>query len=497
MKVKNCYIYILRLLFFSFLMFFLVNDALPKKLSAFLTYATFNSPGQGPYIETYLSVNGKTIQYVKNESGKYQGTVQVILLFKNGEDIVNYDKYEVKSPELADTLDLNFNFLDQQRYSLPNGNYDFEIQIWDLNSENKPFINLQPLVMNYPDDEVIISGIQLIDSYQTAKEHGKITKSGYDLIPMVSYYFPESVNKIIFYSEVYNTKKVLGENEKYLISCYLQTLEKDKPLGNYIIYKKQSASDVNVIFSEFDITNLQSGNYYLVVEARDKQNQLLHQNKLFIQRSNPRIQLKLEDIAAVSIDNTFAGKITDRDTMIDYIRCLEPISTEMEKGFALVHLQSSDVPTLQKYFYNFWHERNPADPEKAWQTYLSEVNKVNLAYSTQIQKGFDTDRGRIYLKYGPPNAISESYNEPATYPYEIWHYYELTNGQRNKRFIFYTKDIVTNDFMLLHSDVTGELSNYRWQYALYQRVDPGFDIDQGPLPDSWGGNSKKYFDLPR
>ncbi|MEZ5195370.1 MAG: GWxTD domain-containing protein [Bacteroidales bacterium] len=79
--------------------------------------------------------------------------------------------------------------------------------------------------------------------------------------------------------------------------------------------------------------------------------------------------------------------------------------------------------------------------KKAWETYLEKVNLVNLAYSTQIQKGYDTDRGRTYLKYGEPNAISESYNEPATYPYEIWHYYDLGNGQRNKKFVFYTRDM--------------------------------------------------------
>jgi len=262
-------------------------------------------------------------------------------------------------------------------------------------------------------------------------------------------------------------------------------------------YKKETSANVNVVFSEFDITNLPSGNYFLVIEARDKENNILNSNKIFIQRSNPRMQINLEDIATMNVENTFAYGINNMDTLQEYIRCLEPISSEQEKGFAVAHLHSSDIEILQKYFYRFWLERNELEPERAWLAYLDEVNKVNYAYSTSIQKGYETDRGRVYLHYGPPNAISESYNEPSTYPYEIWHYYVLENGQRNKKFVFYTKDIVTNDFMLLHSDVTGEPSNYRWQYYLYQRVDAGFDIDRGVMPDSWGGNSKKYFDLPR
>ena len=469
-----------------------------KRLNAFLSYATFYSPESGPYIETYLTLEGKSAIYILNENNKYQATIQIIMLFKIGDEIVNYDKYELNSPELDDTLNINYNFIDQQRYTLANGNYEFEIQIWDKNSETKPYINLQPLVIDYPENEIIISGIQLVDSYSKTEDAGILSKHGYDLVPYIFNYYPEHVNKITFFAEIYNTSDVLGQGEKFLLKNYIIPIDKEKPLQKFIHQKKETAAPVNVIFSEFDITNLPSGNYYLAIEARDKENKLFGLNRIFIQRSNPRIRINAMDLAYLEIENTFVSNITDIDTLREYIRYLEPISSEQERGFARAHLGTSDLVTLQRYFYNFWLSQDKLEPEKAWNNYIAEVNKVNFAYSTQIQKGYETDRGRVYLKYGPPNAISESYNEPAAYPYEIWHYYVLKNGQRNKKFVFYTKDIVTNDFTLVHSDVTGELSNYRWQYFLYQRVDPGFDIDQGAKEDGiWGGNSKRYFDIPR
>ncbi len=494
---NNQFSFLYALIVFCLIFGFSNNDVQAKKLNAYLSYSTFFEPESGPYIETYLMVDGNSVNYLLNENEKYQASIQVIMLFKKGEDVVNHDKYELLGPELDDTLSVNFNFIDQQRYSLPNGSYEFEIQIWDKNNDTEPFVSLQPLVMNFPEEEVITSGIQLVESYSETDNPGILTKNNYDLLPYIINYFPEQVNKLTFYAEIYNTEKILGEGEKYLVSYYLEQMESGNALGKYIKHKKKTSAKVNVVFSEFDITNLPSGNYFLVIEARDKQNNTLSRNKIFIQRSNPRVRIELEDIASLSIENTFAYRITNLDTLQEYIRCLEPISTAQEKGFASVHLATSDIEILQKFFYMFWMQRNELEPERAWLTYLNEVNKVNYAYSTPIQKGYEADRGRVYLKYGPPNAISESYNEPSTYPYEIWHYYVLENGQRNKRFIFYTKDIATNDFALLHSDVTGELSNYRWQYYLYQRVDAGFDIDRGVLPDSWGGNSKKYFDLPR
>ncbi len=468
-----------------------------KQLNAYIGYTTFYTPDAGPYVETYLAVDGSSLDFALNKNGKYQASIQVLVLFRKNDEIVNYDKYELFSPELDDTLDLNFNFLDQQRYSLADGEYNFEIQIWDKNTESKPYVMMRPLQLEFPGDKVSLSGIQLVDSYEATEEASILNKSGYEIIPYPDYFYPERKDKVIFYAEIYNAREVLGENEKFLVKSYLSEADQTTPLEKYVSYKKETASDVNIVFNEFDITGLKSGNYFVNVEVRNRENKLLAKSQMFIQRSNPAIQLKMEDLALINAGNTFASKINDPDTLQEYIRCLEPISDEQEKSFAAVHMKNADIATLQKYFYRFWKERDPVDPENAWLNYLNQVNKVNMAYSTMIQKGYETDRGRVYLKYGEPNSISESYNEPATYPYEIWHYYVLENGQRNKRFVFYTKDLVTNDFVLLHSDVSGELSNYRWQYVLHERVDPGFNLDQSEVPSSWGGNSKRYFDLPR
>jgi GWxTD domain-containing protein len=468
-----------------------------KKLDSYMSYTTFYSPESGPYIETYLSVDGNTVEFVLNENNKYQASIQVLLLFKNGEEIVNYDKYELLSPEYDDTLSVNFSFQYQQRYSLENGNYEFEIQIWDVNSEEAPFINVQPLAMSFPEDEIVLSGIQLVDSYQKTEEPNIYTKNGYDLMPYISNFFPENKNTLTFYSELYNAEKVIGKDEKYLLSYFIEQFENNARFDNYVSFRRDVASEINVVFSEFDITDLKSGNYFLTIEVKDRNNNLVAKNRIFFQRSNPRVQYDPSSISSVELNKSFASKIYNLDTLREYVRCLMPIALAQEQNYIKAHVNKSDLETLQKFFYIFWYDRDKLEPQRAWENYLNEVNKVELAYATSIDKGYETDRGRVYLQYGPPNAISESYNEPSAYPYEIWHYYVIGNGQRNKRFVFYTKDIVTNDFVLLHSDVAGELSNYRWQLVLNQRVDPGNNIDQSETRDSWGDNSKRYFDLPR
>ena len=140
--------------------------------------------------------------------------------------------------------------------------------------------------------------------------------------------------------------------------------------------------------------------------------------------------------------------------------------------------------------------RNENEPAKAWAKYFIEVQKVNHAYRTMIRKGYETDRGRVYLQYGPPNNIAAVNSDPNSYPYEIWHYYTLSN-QRNKKFVFYEPDLVTNDYELIHSDAIGEVNNPAWQLVLNKRSDSTNDPDATKGQDYFGGKANDYFNNPR
>ena len=50
-------------------------------LQAQLFYSKFYTPADGPYLETYLSVVGNSVSYVKNENGKFQGKIEITMIF--------------------------------------------------------------------------------------------------------------------------------------------------------------------------------------------------------------------------------------------------------------------------------------------------------------------------------------------------------------------------------------------------------------------------------
>ncbi len=468
-----------------------------KTFHAYMSYSVFNTPNGLPYIETYLNIQSSSLNFVKNEKGLFTGNVFVEILFRKVTDstIVNFNKYVIHLPPKKDTNSFSFNLLDVQRYTLSEGNYYFELKISDKNSNRAPYVNYEKFNIAFPKNIASFSDIELLNSYIPSNDTSLLVKNGYKLIPYIFSYYPKQVKNLSFYTELYRPENTLKDG-KYLIMSYIRPFEIDKKMDNYVSMQKVNPTKVKVLLTDFDISNLPSGNYLLVVEARNRENKIVTSKQVFFQRNNPATTYSIYQLLSSNVSNTFASKIINRDSLVEYIKYLYPISTEMDRDFAKLEIKNADITTLQKYFYGFWLQRNKQHPETAWLNYKQLVNQANHDFSTLALKGYQTDRGRVYLQYGPPNVMTKSYYEPAAYPYEIWHYYKL-GDQRNKKFVFYSKDLATNDFQLIHSDAIGELSNYRWQTFIYMRTWSPNNNDMTTPPPAWGNDASMYYYHPR
>lgn len=485
-----------RLFSILFIIFLISEQLVADGLRAYFSYANFNTPFAKPYIETYLTVNGSSVKYVKSDDGKWYGSLNIQIVFSKNDSIVNFNKYELISPPLDDTTLSPLNFLDVQRYTLSKGSYFMKLTIKDDNSNEEPFVSSSKITIGFPNDSTSFSDIEMVADYKPSEKKSILAKNGYSILPYVFNYYPENIKKLSFYAEIYNPDTVLN-NTPFVLYSYIRPYEINKKLDRYFEVNRKTARSVLPLLKSFDISELPSGNYLLVLEARNKNNVLTATKEIFFQRYNPDVQFNLNTLLAYNPDNTFAGKIDNKDTLVKYIKYTFPVSTDFERRYAESQIKHPDLVLLQKYFLNFWVTRNKENPEQAWIDYKHLVDFANKKFKTTSLEGYETDRGRVFLQYGQPNVVSESYNEPAAYPYEIWHYYEL-QGQHDKKFVFYTRDIVTNDFQLIHSDAVGELRNYQWQYIVYKRVMYPLNVsDPIHQPNSWGNQSSDYYLQPR
>jgi GWxTD domain-containing protein len=78
----------------------------------------------------------------------------------------------------------------------------------------------------------------------------------------------------------------------------------------------------------------------------------------------------------------------------------------------------------------FWRERDP-DPATAANQLREEFYRrvafaeMRFASANSGKAGWESDRGRIYIKYGPPREVHHQLAEQGAPPYEIWLYPDL------------------------------------------------------------------------
>ena len=464
-----------------------------KELQALFHTASFLSPTEGPYVETYLKIFGPSAEFVKTPRGTYQASLEVTILFKKADKIIDFRKYNLLSAEVQDTSKGQNHFIDQQRIPLPYGVYQLELALKDNHSKEAAIELSKVLAMEYNTTDLKYSDFQFVESFSPTKQETVLSKSGFDLVPYVGDFYPATVNALTFYTELYNLDKKLGAGQDFIYRYYLESFETNFSLGDFSKFQRQKAAGVNPILATIPIAELPSGNYNLVVEARDRNNEVLCLNKVFFQRSNPGKQMDLSDIQGVDITSTFAEKITSADSLKFYLASLAPVSSLMEIQFAKNMTGTGEVKQMQKYLFNFWKIRNDKNPGAEWGKYRQQVMMMEDAYKTKIKHGFETDMGRVWLKYGAPDQVEENKHEPNSYPYIIWKYYHL-GDQNNKRFLFYSPTLVGSEYFLLHSDAKGEIYNPYWQYELQSRNGTSIrDYDTKNFDGGFGSRAQDLF----
>jgi GWxTD domain-containing protein len=458
------------------------------QLNVYLDYGVFQTPDQNPYIETYLVIIGSSLKYEMTAAGGWEGGVEVTMVINAGDSTSYADRYLLRSPEVSTDEDIP-NFVDIQRIPLKSQDYQFDLRIKDPNSDGEPLRANIRLPLSELREKVWISHIELIESYEKTTSMNVLSKSGYDILPYVPagrFLFGEDIEELKFYTEINNTSIQLGPDSAYAYMYFLET-DKGYQISQYTRFEKRMSSLVEPVLSGFNIENLPTGNYNLAMKVINTQGEVLAEKKIPFERYNPSANLDLEEVQDLIVSSTFVDEYTEMDSLIRDIECLYPIATINERGFSDKVVRSGDIDLMKRYFYGFWVNRDAFEPEKAWKNYEEQVQLVNRLYSTRIMKGWETDRGRVYLMYGAPSDLEVRPNEPASYPYEIWQYYNIpTLNQRNVMFVFANRDLSSNEYMMIHSSAQGEIYNPRWQTDLMKRNNQAPNLDDNTANDHFG-----------
>lgn len=455
-------------------------------------YATFMSPNQGPYVEFYLTIKGNSISYAQKENKLYQSNVEITYLIEKGEEVIAFQKFLLKSPEYK-LEDIKPDLLNLKRLAIKEGNFKYTVIVKDLINGNSAEASDQLRPVNYSADKIEFSEIQLANSLTAVTEENPFVKSGYDIVPNVSHTYGISKNELVLYTEVYKANKSLAEEAPYLVDISIKDAQTNEVSADLRVLKRMKATAITPIIQSFSLENLRSGEYNLVVEARNRQNEVMATKQV----SFIRVNSMEKEVQIASVEGSFVDSIRDTEILTQYIKCLYPISSDEENRWADNQLKFADLEYMQKFFLNFWQERNKLDPESAWLAYKEQVDFVNEEFGYGNVSGYTTERGRIYLQYGAPNVVRKVPYDRDTYPYSVWQYYEL-DGMTDRKFIFYSPSMEMLGYQVLHSNVRGEIQNPNWEYELISKSTIGKRTNEEvPTNTIIQREARDLFDNPR
>ena len=305
---------------------------------------------------------------------------------------------------------------------------------------------------------------------------------------VASFYGDDDILK--FYTEAYK----LPENEKSYYSYQLFSLKTNSAIQGFGAVNRindYESSDKNILLSSLKIKDLPSGHYEIrAILNIEKMNPLYYpRQSIQFYRINPNDIVLIKSSEA--IDPRWSETIGLGEKLNWYINGLYPIASGLERKQIEYLSDSKNDTTKQRFIQYFWESRSPIKSFEEAEKYLNILNQVENKYSSRAVSGYATDRGRVFLQYGPPTLTEKRPFESDGYPFEIWQYntLEAPNApyQINKLFVFANYAVAGRNYELLHSDAIGEIKNPKWRIAIQKRSYMSNDID-----DNGNGRSSEF-----
>jgi GWxTD domain-containing protein len=422
----------------------------------------FKTSEGSPYVDVIIDIPASDME-IKHKDLGWTSTATIIVVAElSGDVVVDFKKTELSGPITQDSTEAyTSNHIHLERLNLGFGNYNITIKIIG-NSERLISLNHSVSIGGAPQ----ASDIMLVEAYMPSNpnENSLLSRSGFDMMPLVQNVISPAADHIRFYTELYNIHEVVGMDSLFLLVIGLTDASGNMD-PRHTRYLRLNASEVVPVFEVLPVSSITpplSGGK-LRIEVRTRDGHPICEQECAIDRWSPP---QSETVPSVN----FASVFTNRNILYRHLEDHLPLASPSQQHTIMGVLKvTEDISVLRGFLEQFWIRRSPSNPEGAWRNYSSEVMIVDSVFGgCRSGHGADTDQGYVYLKYGRPNTIVKRHHDTDYYPYEVWHYHH-TAGYTNRRFLFFAPHVVLECLEILQSDMPGEIHNEDWLQMLKSR----------------------------
>lgn len=420
----------------------------PLRLS--MDYARFRGDENNLFVEVYYSIPQRSITYVPDSSGM-KATVDVTLLVSTQRDSVVFaDRWLVPST-IADAANRSgaMNLVGVARLMLGEGDYTLRLIARDRNDLRRSDSVAVPLPIKMLDrHHLVLSDIELATSIrQGGSAESPYHKNSLEVIPNVDAIFAEDQSCYI-YAEAYNLLSG-GTTGDYFVRTNVydavgrELITREKP--------RRRSAESSVIVDNLVMKQLRSGTYTLVMALLDSSHNVVSSSgkKFFVYNRTLGVDSAMLSLAPARASAEFSFmEEPELDREFEWAK-YEAVDAEKAQYEKL-----SGTEAKRKFLTDFWARRQPGRRQQ----FLDRVKHANATFTFLGRSGYLSDRGRVYVVYGPPDDYDRHPSESETRPYEIWSYNSLQGGVI---FVFALRQ-ASGDYELVHSTHRNELQDENW-----------------------------------
>lgn len=281
--------------------------------------------------------------------------------------------------------------VDQFSISVPQGQYVVALTVTDTAGSGSETLTVQtPVFSRYPDVSIPQVGSGILTD----------TVSGsYAVVPNPGRKFGTGVmDRAYVYVEAYN---LLPDGGVWQSCCFLVSSRvlSDTPVRTLPVVKEKGGTSGATMLS-ISTTGLAPGPYHLVVEVTDMSSGGSVSRHVDIHV----VERRRNDASPFRLDMTTVER--------RHYRQIEYVATPAE----LAYYRTLNDSGREAYLARFWKRRDLRE-------FARRMEVADAKYRSARTAGVDTDRGRIYVKYGEPDVVEQRVHDIEAKPREYWQYY--------------------------------------------------------------------------
>ena len=373
----------------SLVLLFGYSSATPKgTINFWLDYCTFKQPGKATnLVDLYYAVPFNNLTFIKAKN-KFEATFQLQMSIYDEKDNLIINREWTQSflvNTFAETRSAK-EFIGKAILEFKPGIYKLVASISDRNSLGKAQTEKELVVEEFGKSPLELSDLKLSKQVNSS------------IIPNPKLIFEDDL--YLAYEIYLNQKETIKSTDTIELEYSICEVSEQE-----VNISKQSRAKLEEIVKadeKFDLFDLSDGHYILIVNVKVDSFNASKERKFMVKKPTYNYSL---------------GSNFSED-----LRLLKYVATKKE----IKELKKlKDASERASYLERFWKRRDPTPrtrKNELFEEFLRRLQFANKYFATPKKKGWQTDRGHVYILLGEPYTVRDLPFELGEKPRQIWTY---------------------------------------------------------------------------